>query len=248
MAYLRIYLLGPFQVTIDGEPAKGFDSDKVRALLAYLAAEADRPHRRETLAALLWPERDERAARTNLRRALTSLRQVIGDRRASPPFLEISRQTIQFNIASEHQLDVTAFSQRAAAVGETSAAIEQLEEAVSLYRGPFLEGFTMAGSAAFDEWQLVSREALQRQAVSALGRLAAYYEQLGLFDQALPHARRRLELEPFDEEGHRQVMRLLAQERQMLAKTNSFGRGSNGIERTAVLGRRVGLHIPSVDV
>ena len=45
VAHLRIYLLGSFQVTIDGEPAKGFDSDKVRALLAYLASEADRPHR-----------------------------------------------------------------------------------------------------------------------------------------------------------------------------------------------------------
>ena len=213
MAYLRINLLGPFQVTIDGEPARGFDSDKVRALLAYLAAEADRPHRRETLAALLWPEREERSARANLRRALTNLRQVIGDQRASPPFLEITRQTIQFNSASDHRLDVAVFTQLAAEATEASgspAAIEQLEETVSLYRGPFLEGFTLADSVAFDEWQLVSREALQRQAVSALRRLAAYYEQLGLFGQALPHARRQVELEPFDEEGQRQVMRLLA--------------------------------------
>jgi serine/threonine protein kinase len=217
MTYLRINLLGPFQVTLDGEPARGFDSDKVRALLAYLAAEADRPHRRETLAALLWPERDERAARTNLRRALANLRQVIGDSSASPPFLDITRQSIQFNMASDHRLDVAAFSQLAAAATETSgssAAVEQLEEAVALYRGSFLEGFTLANSVAFDEWQLVSREALQRQAVSALRRLAAYYEQLGLFSQALPHARRQVELEPFDEAGHRQVMRLLALGRQ----------------------------------
>jgi hypothetical protein len=45
MARLSIRLLGPFQVTLDGEPAVGFRSDKVRALLAYLCVEMTRrPH------------------------------------------------------------------------------------------------------------------------------------------------------------------------------------------------------------
>jgi DNA-binding SARP family transcriptional activator len=213
VTHLLINLLGQFQVTIGGETATGFDSDKVRALLAYLAVEADRPHRREALAGLLWPERSERVARTNLRRALANLRQVIGDRSASPPFLEISRQTIQFNTASDHRLDVAVFSQLVVGTGEILAAMEELKEAVALYKGSFLEGFTLADSVAFEEWQLVNREALQREAVGALRRLAGYYEQLGLFTQALPHARRQVELEPWDEEGHRQVMRLLARSR-----------------------------------
>ena len=55
------------QVTLDGAPVTGFESDKVRALLAYLAVESDRPHRRETLAGLLWPEQPENAARLSLR-------------------------------------------------------------------------------------------------------------------------------------------------------------------------------------
>jgi DNA-binding SARP family transcriptional activator len=38
--------LGPFHVTLDGKPVAGFESNKVRALLAYLAVEADRPHSR----------------------------------------------------------------------------------------------------------------------------------------------------------------------------------------------------------
>ncbi len=70
MARLSICLLGHLQVTLDGKPVTRFDSDKVRALPAYLAVEADRPHRREKLAGLLWPDRPERSARTNLRSAL----------------------------------------------------------------------------------------------------------------------------------------------------------------------------------
>ena len=42
------------QVTLDGEPITGFESDKVRALLIYLAVEQGRPLRREALAALLF--------------------------------------------------------------------------------------------------------------------------------------------------------------------------------------------------
>ena len=79
MAHLSIRVLGPLEVRLDGEPVSGFATDKVRALLAYLALSPDRPHRREALAGLLWPEFPERSARTNLRNALANLRKVISD-------------------------------------------------------------------------------------------------------------------------------------------------------------------------
>jgi len=46
MARLQISLLGPFQAALDGKPVTGFESNKVRALLTYLAVEADRSHPR----------------------------------------------------------------------------------------------------------------------------------------------------------------------------------------------------------
>ena len=110
MPRLSLSLLGPFQATLDGEPVAGFESDRVRALLAYLAVEPDRPQRRETLIGLLWPERTERSARQNLSQALFNLRRVIGDRDAELPFLLITPQTLQFNRVSDHRLDVTAFT------------------------------------------------------------------------------------------------------------------------------------------
>ena len=112
MAHLSLSLLGSFRLTVDGQPGKGFKSNKVRALLAYLAVEANRPHRREVLAGLLWPDWPDRDALANLRSALFDLRKAIGDRtasgdrEASPPFLLITRDTLQFNAASDHQLDV----------------------------------------------------------------------------------------------------------------------------------------------
>jgi DNA-binding SARP family transcriptional activator len=105
MAQLKMRLLGPIQFFRDEESHSGLDSYKVRALLAYLAVESESPHRREFLAGLLWPEFPERSARTNLRRALANLRGIIEDREARPPFLNITRQTIQFNQDGDCWLD-----------------------------------------------------------------------------------------------------------------------------------------------
>ncbi|MBL7183248.1 MAG: AAA family ATPase [Anaerolineae bacterium] len=210
MAHLSLSLLGPFQVTLAGEPVTDFESNKVRALLAYLAVEADRLHRRDSLAALLWPDWPDRAARGSLRNALANLRKAIGDREATPPFLLITRETIQFNSASDYWLDVTAFSALVEADQAGHPAIHQLEEAVALYRGSFLEGFSVKDSPAFEDWSFLTRERLQRQVLTALHRLAGYYEQRGEYERARDYAWRQVELEPWQEEAHQQLMRLLA--------------------------------------
>jgi DNA-binding SARP family transcriptional activator len=206
MARLSLSLLGPFQVTLDGQPVTDFKSNKIRALLTYLAMEADRPHRREVLAGLLWPDWPERDALSNLRYALSDLRRAIGDRTAEPPFLLITRGTLQFDAASDHWLDVAVFMDLTSNLEDPPA----LEQAIVLYRGSFLEGFSIRDSAAFEEWTLFAGERLARQMSSALHHLAATYEQQGEYHRAESFARQQLELEPWNEGAHRQLMRALA--------------------------------------
>jgi adenylate cyclase len=222
MAQLAVRLFGPFQVTLGGDPVTGFRSDKVRALLAYLTVETEGPHRRERLAGLLWPDLPEQSARANLRRALSDLRKVIGDRQATPPFLEITRQTIQFNGASDAWVDVTAFARlladRAQRYPKSKPAGQQagqtttqyLEEAIELYRGDFMEGFSLSDSAAFEEWGLLHRERLQRLVSEAMDHLSELYEGRGEVERALQYTWRQLELDPWRETAHQKVMRLLA--------------------------------------
>jgi DNA-binding SARP family transcriptional activator len=213
MARLTLSLLGPFQATLDGEPIVDFKSDKVRALLAYLAVEADQPHSRDKLAGLLWPEWSDRDARNNLRYALSNLRLAIGDRaqpkdrEATPPFLRISRHTIQFSETSDAWVDVAALT---TLLGAPAPTIREMEEAVDLYRGEFLEGFFIADSVPFEEWALLKREQFRRQVLAVLYRLAATHESRGEYGRALPYAYRQVELEPWQEQAHRQLMRLLA--------------------------------------
>ncbi|MBN1140120.1 MAG: AAA family ATPase [Anaerolineae bacterium] len=202
MLRLAVSLLGPFEVSLDGKAIAEFHSDKVRALLAYLAVEAGRPHRRETLAGLLWPDYPERSARTNLSNALSHLRTVLHDREMVPPCLTVEREVIRFNAEGDHQIDVLAF--------ETLVDSRQWEQAVALYRGSFLEGFSLADSPPFEQWTLVMRERLQRQMMTALEGLAAAAEARGDTAGAQAAARRQLELEPWHEGAHRALMRALA--------------------------------------
>ncbi len=210
MARLEINLLGSFQVSLDGKPVSGFDSDKVRGLLAYLAVEADQPHRRERLAGLLWPDYPERSARTSLRSALANLRKVTGDQQAQPPFLLITNRTIQFNLASDSQLDVHQFAALVGGEPGRSTDTSQLESAVALYQGEFLEGFFIPDSSAFEEWAQVTRQSFQWQMLSALHRLAAHHLEEEAFEQALHYAQRQIELDSFQEAAHQQVMSILA--------------------------------------
>jgi predicted ATPase len=88
--------------------------------------------------------------------------------------------------------------------------LHRWEEAVSLYQGDFLEGFSLPDSAAFEEWALLTREQLRRQVMDALHRLAEVYGERGEHERALQYAWRQTELDPWREEAHQQVMRLLA--------------------------------------
>lgn len=217
MARLSLRLLGPPHIALDGRPVVGFTSVKVRALLIYLAVEADRIHSRDALAELLWPEQGAQVARNNLRQALANLRQVIDDHRATPPFLLISRDHVQFNVASDYWLDTAAFKQLLRSVAQhvhsspaqCAACTQRLHEAVALYQGSFLHQLAVANSASFEEWALLTRERLERQAFGLLTELAAHHERCGAYNEAMTYAQRLLELEPWHEEAHRQVMRLL---------------------------------------
>ena len=108
MKRLRIRLLGAFQVDLEGVPITQFESNKVRALLAYMAVEHHQAHSREKLAALFWPGMPSRRASSNLSQALYNLRRLIQDQQAQPPFLLRERAAVQIASAG-HQWQPLAF-------------------------------------------------------------------------------------------------------------------------------------------
>lgn len=194
--------LGCFQATLEDRPLTAFRSARVQALLVYLAMENEQPHARDMLAALFWPEEPEAVAKKNLRQSLYQLRRVLGDA-GSPDesYLLVSRTTVQFNRASNHSLDVTAFLD--------CLQNDRPEQATTLYRGDLLPGFT-CDSLPFEEWLRQARERLHRLALDALFKLTARSLEQADYHTAQRLARQQLALEPWREESHRQLMKALA--------------------------------------
>ncbi|MEJ5311806.1 MAG: tetratricopeptide repeat protein [Anaerolineae bacterium] len=221
MTHLDIHLLGSLHISLDGEPLTGFATDKARALLAYLVLDVEHPQRRDFLATLLWPDQPENKARQNLRQTLLYLRQSLRDDTcAEGPFLLVDRDTVQFNPAADYTLDVTQFEALSRACRQHRhrrlesclPCLQRLERMAALYRGEFLEHFFLGDSTLFEEWATLKREWLHREAIEALFTLTDYHTRRGELARARQYAWRQVQLEPWREEAHRQLMRLLALE------------------------------------
>jgi DNA-binding SARP family transcriptional activator len=194
------------------------ESDKARALLVYLAVEADRPHRRESLVGLLWPDCPEQVARHNLRQALFNLRQAIGDHAATPPYLLISRDAIQFNRASDFSLDLAQFNTIFMRAKRNRS--RGIEDPRSVRHGWKKWSSSIAASSCRTfSWKIVpslssgrwySARACTNVSWTPAADLATITSGTEIFQAARRHASRQLELDPWREEAHCQMMRALA--------------------------------------
>lgn len=239
MKRLELHIFGSFEAILDGEPLTGFRSDKVRALLAYLALEGERAHRRRSLAALLWGEQGDQEANTSLRSALYNLRQVLAplfdtgeEDQDTPPLLIVTRQSVRFN--PDHTacwVDAVEFDRQMAAqqahlhrdlIG-CNICVQRMERMVELYRGDLLAGLALANSPTFDEWQTLQQEARHHQMVGVLRALTTHYMTLAEYDHVEHYARRQIELDPWDEEGHRALMWALSMGGRRAAALAQYG-------------------------
>jgi DNA-binding SARP family transcriptional activator len=212
--------LGSFQVSLDDQPVIHFESNKVRALLSYLAVEPDRQHRREFLADLLWPGYPRHSALANLRYSISSLKKHLKSDETS--CLHIQWDSLQINPSAPVEVDAWRFADLIRSSSLKQPAVQDLEQALGLYRGAFLEGFCLADSAPFEEWLLLKREQFTRLMLKTLNFLADYCVTAGDYEQAQKYAWRQVEIEPWLEEGYQQLMRSLALGGQRSAALSQF--------------------------
>ena len=207
---LELEFLGGYRILLGGRPVD-VPFAKSRALLCFLVLNKG-SHSREALAELLWGEYPEEDARTSLRARLSGLRRLL------PDYFRADRDSIAFNHDLPFELDVIRF-QDAIRSGEDS---QKFLEAIELYRGDFLEGFHIPDAPTFEAWLLSTREQLREQALSVLQNLVL--ASLAKDDLGLAHRNllKLLELDPWREESHRQMMLVLALQGQRAAATAQY--------------------------
>jgi len=206
---LNFVLFGAPEITLDGEPVTGFISAKAKALLCFLAL-TRRAQSRHALVALFWGDIPEADAKTQLRVALSNLRKLVGDH------LSIERETVAFDAAQRYALDVEELERQIAdsklqlAQQNSPSALRHLQAAARVYRGDLLAGMRVRDAPEFDEWLLVQRERFRSLALDGLWTLFELERARGSADGARDALQRAIELEPWREEAHRELMLLLA--------------------------------------
>lgn len=161
---LRLETLGGLALT--DQQAERPQPRRRLALLARLAPSGTKGVSRDELLALLWPERDFESARHSLDQLLYETRRAFG---ASPA---VGGATLR--------LDPAVIS---CDLAEWEAALRRgdLEAAAALYRGPFLQGFFLNGSATFEQWAETMRSQLTaayRRTLESLATTSAAHGKL----------------------------------------------------------------------
>lgn len=159
---------------------------KQLAILTYLAGEhpGDRPRTRDILVRIFWPESDESHARAALRQAIYEIRKGLGD-----AVVQVGAGNALRMDPDQFRYDVWSFH-RAMEAGD-------LERAIALRRGPFLEGFLVSGAPEFEEWAESQRNGLDRRYRQALESASKRSVDSGNVTQALEHAHKWAREDPY---------------------------------------------------
>lgn len=197
---VTVTLLGDWAVVSEDWPIV-FTSTKGQALLIYLAL-TGRPHTRLALASLLWPEKQDKDALANLRQAIYALRRTL------PDLVIATRERVGLHPDRSMTIDVQRF-ERYARDG-LAGDVEALCNAADCYRGDLLHGFFVEDAEPFEEWLRGERERLHRTAFQVLQLVTTYFVDQRATRRGIPYAEQLLGLEPWHEEGHYQLMQLLA--------------------------------------
>jgi predicted ATPase/DNA-binding SARP family transcriptional activator len=218
----ELYLFGPPRLEVNGEPIV-ITLRKAMAILVYLAV-TRQPHRRDALATLFWPEKDQRSARANLRRTLYELTQQL-EKHSGLPLIDADDETVALIRNALLWTDIATFQHYLAepTPADSHAAVPPaLLEAAALYTDDFMAGFTLSDAPTFDDWQFFQREELRQQLATVLATLVDAYEAQGLYEKAIHYARRWLHLDLLEETVHRRLMALYAQDGQTAAAVRQY--------------------------
>jgi DNA-binding SARP family transcriptional activator/tetratricopeptide (TPR) repeat protein len=231
MSIRRISLLGHPEVNLDGRPLR-FKIKKALALVCYLAAERGSHPRRE-LAELLWPQSDEQHARTALRSALANLRKTLREDPArdqeevrenrlllvdgdllgvEPRGIDLDLRKLEgaVELARSEAPGTSPGGSRGDAAVRRRDLIAHLEEASGVYRGEFMEGFSLEDVPEFELWLEAQRTRWHALFGELCERLSRLEGEESLVGEAIGTARLWTRHAPLEEAAQRRLMELLS--------------------------------------
>lgn len=219
----EIWLLGSLEVHRDGCEIHGFESRKSRAILGYVIAECA-PVSRESLADMFWSGKGEARGRRNLSHELSLLSDLL------PGCLTGDHDSVCYAGEEDCWVDTVTFERLTTpwpansrlSAYEMDDRVAALMQAAELPRGDFMAGLHVDDSPDFEMWLTRQQERWRQRIASLFECLVVYLGRLPDNARAQVLVRRWLSLEPWREEAHQHLMRLLALSGQRSAALAQF--------------------------
>ncbi|MGZ3611556.1 MAG: AAA family ATPase, partial [Ktedonobacteraceae bacterium] len=222
MSRLHLSLLGTPEIRHD-EQLLAFTTRKAMAILTYLVAEG-RKFSREKITTLFWPESDIARGRGSLRLTLTYLRETLNEKAVSlsspdSPHLIIKRDSLGFNFASEYELDLdildSAYKYARTHAGSEGprgngrkTVLAQFQRAIHVYRGDFLDGFSLEDAPDFEDWLRLQRESWHRRMGTVFDCFSQFQIDGGETVDAIDSTTLWKSHDPFNEVTYQRLMQL----------------------------------------
>lgn len=224
MTQLRLQLLGDYQIHDETDALVTLSAKKSQALLAYLAVKPSQRVSRDKMANLLWSSTGPEQARQSLRQLLSTLRKeltaISPDQKLlieESDFLGVDGAIIIADVAEFEVLLATGTE-------------DALAQAITLYRGDFLDGFTIT-EERFDQWVLGERDRLRRAALRAHSYLIELQSKRDNLDDAIATAQSALRIDPIQEAMCRTLMRLYMQSGDLAAALQQYDACARTLKR-----------------
>ena len=194
MSEYRVTLLGPPAILRNGKKIS-LHRKKATAIAAYLTA-TQRTVSRDEIADIFWPGDAGPQAKGSLRTVLADIKNELG-----PDFIQSSDNFISADY-SIIECDVIKFHDKIKSI----ESIPEMKSTAELWNGGFMNGFYIKNCSRFSGWQLLEEQNLEIDYRNLLHRLADNLTQTNQLAEALYYSRKCIELDPFDEKIHRQIM------------------------------------------
>ena len=214
-ATLELRCFGSFEVHVDGQklPEEAFSRRKALTVLKTLVLSRGRPLHRDALAERLWPGVDGRSGANRLYGVIHALRSAIEPHAADRRWVYICKQGefYYFNVESSHWVDLHEFRRlrtgagRSEREGRVEDSIQQLEAALSLYRGDLYQ------DEPFADWCTTERSELRRLCLEVVTRLAEQSLAVDDPERSIDALRRGLAIDPLREDFHQGLIQTLAE-------------------------------------
>jgi two-component SAPR family response regulator len=175
---------------------------KAKELFFYLLSRP--PQRREQIGCAIWPELSPAKLRSSFHVTLYRVRRALDE----PEIIVFEEGRYRFNRQISYWFDVEEFKELIATARELRGsdeeeAMECYREAISLYKGDFLE-------ALYSDWILQEGRELQEKYIEALQELADFHVARREYERGIELYERILDKDNYREDAHRGIMKCYA--------------------------------------